>query len=319
MNPDWHDLIQRHLDGLTTEEEAALLQESLIRFDAVARLYLRYMNLDVALEAHASSSASMKELLVSPDQGETRRWTHWLTWRQLTAAAAAAGIVVGTLCTSMVFAYVAPSMGRAVTLLQESFESGPTPLATGVPVEPGRWSGDYSEVVGADQRVKPESGNRMLRILRADYEGKPESEGSFVGDISRLIDVRPYRAEFADGGAVVQFSAGFNAFAFPDGETYECKLSVHAYDAETATNGSLRIGNTRIASELAGASTARIKLDRDPATWQRTTGDLRLPADADFLLIRIAIQHPPLAPSKATFAGHYLDEVRLTLRRSPLP
>ena len=42
---------------------------------------------------------------------------------------------------------------------------------------------------------------------------------SRVVDIYRLIDVRPYRQEFADGSAVVQLSAGFNAFEFPPSET----------------------------------------------------------------------------------------------------
>ena len=88
MNADWHDLIQRYIAGLTTEEEAALLQDSLKRDDAVARLYLRYMNLDVALEAHAGSQAAVTEMLVAPHQTESRRWMGWLSWRPLTAAAA---------------------------------------------------------------------------------------------------------------------------------------------------------------------------------------------------------------------------------------
>jgi ferric-dicitrate binding protein FerR (iron transport regulator) len=87
MNPEWHDLIQRYIAGLTTDEEAALFQDSLKRDDAVARLYLRYMNLDVALEAHAGSQAAVTEMLVSPPQNEMKQWTGWLSWRPLTAAA----------------------------------------------------------------------------------------------------------------------------------------------------------------------------------------------------------------------------------------
>lgn len=88
MNTDWHDLIQRYIAGLTTDEESALLQDSLKRDDAVARLYLRYMNLDVALEAHAGSQAAVTEMLVSPHRSEAKRWTGWLQWRPLAAAAA---------------------------------------------------------------------------------------------------------------------------------------------------------------------------------------------------------------------------------------
>ena len=87
MNTDWHDLIQRHIAGLTTEEENALLHESLKRDDAVARLYLRYMNLDVALEAHAGSQAAVAEMLEQQNQVEAKHSTRWLSWRPLAAAA----------------------------------------------------------------------------------------------------------------------------------------------------------------------------------------------------------------------------------------
>lgn len=121
--------------------------------------------------------------------------------------------------------------------------------------------------------MKPESGKKMLRILRAHYEGKPDPQGSFVGDNYQLVDVRPYCAGFADGGAAEQFSAGFNAFAFREGEIYECKMSLHAFDAETATNGSLRVGTKRTDRALAGASAGRVKLDRNPATWEHMAGE----------------------------------------------
>ncbi len=244
--------------------------------------------------------------------------SHWLQWRPLWAAAA--GIVFGMLCTSVVFAYVAPSLEKAITLLQESFESGPAPLVTGVPREAGRWSGDYSEIVGEQQGIKPQHGKKMLRLLRTDYEGKPGTEQSRIGDVYRLIDVRAYRADIADGGAVVQFSAGFNAFEFSGDEDDEAKMSIQAYDTETATNGSLRVGNTRTAGDLAGAGSGRILLDRNPATWQRMTGDLRLPPDTEFLLIRIALGPRGPSPARPRFDGHYIDDVRVTMmRRNPLP
>ena len=83
-----------------------------------------------------------------------------------------------------------------------------------------------TEVVGEQQGVKPESGKKMLRFLRTDYEGMPKPKGSKISDIFRLIDMRSYRSEFADGGAVVQLSAGFNSFEFPDGERYCRKVSL---------------------------------------------------------------------------------------------
>ncbi len=118
--------------------------------------------------------------------------------------------------------------------------------------------------------------------------------------------------------AVVQLSAAFNAFEFPHGETYTGKMTIHAFAAETATNGSLRAASTWDESCLAAASTGPTRLDRNPATWQRMTTDLRLPANTDFVMIHLMIPAAPRTHTQAGFDGHYIDDVRLTLRHSPL-
>jgi hypothetical protein len=313
------DLIHNYLDGTIGETDFAHLQ-SLLRDNAEARRMLRSLStVDAKWQELAAANPETLRLLATPAASPRvpGRNPAWLSWHPL--AAAAAGIVLGIFCTSVVFAYVVPSLGKVVTLLQESFESGPAPLVTGAPIEPGHWSGDYTEVVGEQQGVKPESGKKMLRFLRTDYEGKPNPVGSHFGAIYRLIDMRPYRKEFADGGAVAQLSAGFNTFEFPADESFECTLTLYALDAESVKNGSTRIGIRRDEG-LLGVQKIRKQLDRSPETWQRWTSELRLPPDTDFLLIRICIQYAAKSAPRQTFAGHYLDDVRLTMaRRNPLP
>ncbi len=92
MSTDWHDIIQRHMAGITTEEEAGLLQDSLKRDDAFASLYLRYMNLDVALEAQATTTEATRTLLTAP---AIRR--RGFQWRPLTTAAVASVLLAGFL------------------------------------------------------------------------------------------------------------------------------------------------------------------------------------------------------------------------------
>jgi ferric-dicitrate binding protein FerR (iron transport regulator) len=53
MNRDWHDLIQRQMAGLLSEDESLRFQGLLKAEPALRRLYLHYMNLDVALSSHA--------------------------------------------------------------------------------------------------------------------------------------------------------------------------------------------------------------------------------------------------------------------------
>ncbi len=244
---------------------------------------------------------------------------HRLQWNPLRAATAA-GIVFGVLCTSVVFGFTLSGLRNTITLLHESFESGPAPLGVGRPDKADVWSGDYSEIVGEQQSVKPESGLRMLRFLRADYEGKPKPEGSYAGDLYRLIDLRPYGHEFTHGSTVVQASAGFNSAYFPERERYACAVRVYALCAEMVMSGALLNGDSLRDGALATASKAMPQLDRDPRYWQRVESELRLPAVVEFLLIHVSVSNLTKDEVKDAFRGHYLDDVRVSLiQRSPLP
>lgn len=289
-----------------------LLRDNAEARDLMPRLLVDEQALVSQLREDGISELISPVSLVRSDRESTR----WFTWRPLMAAAA--GLVFGMFCTSVVFAYVRPTWETTITLLKESFEFGDAPLVTGVPTVPDRWSGDFTEVIHEEQGVKPEEGKKLLRFLRADYEGKANADGSRISDLYRLIDVRPYREQCADGGAVVQFSAGFNAAVFSRGDSYRCKMSLPAFDAQTVAAGPLHIDDMREGDELAAARTGKMKLDRDPATWQRVVGDLRLPANTDFVMVHLTVHHVGGTSPQGTSAGHYTDDVRLTLGRSQL-
>jgi hypothetical protein len=95
MNPDSHDLIQRHMAGLLTEDEAGVLQTRLKADTDLRRLYLHYMNLDVALEAQAGSRDRVIDLLRAAPLTENKPAGRWLSWRPLAAAAAAVLLAAG--------------------------------------------------------------------------------------------------------------------------------------------------------------------------------------------------------------------------------
>jgi hypothetical protein len=205
--------------------------------------------------------------------------------------------------------------------LQESFESGPGPLVSGVPIEPGHWSGDYSAIVSEQQVAKPVSGEKMLRFLRADYEGRsiPSSHSS---DVFRLVDVRPYRREFADGGAVVQLSAVFNAAPFPEDENFSATLTIFALDASLVGTEMLKAENVLSTESLAFSRSTKVVMDRDPTTWQKVSNELRLPPGTDYLMLRMGMSSDTKSQDKRrdSFAGHFADKVQLVMaRRAEIP
>ena len=52
-------------------------------------------------------------------------------------------------------------------------------------------------------------------------------------------------------------------------------------------NGSYEEGAALKDGALAMVRKVLPRMDRDPRTWERVEGDLRLPAEADFLLVKI--------------------------------
>jgi hypothetical protein len=312
------DLIHGYLSGTISTEDFARLQD-VLRASAEARRVLRDLStVDAKLTEMAVGNPVATRVVKMSQALSPARATRWFQWRPLLAAAA--GLVIGLFSATVVLGYFVPRMSKVTTLVDEGFESGPAPLVTGLPDRAGLWSGDFSEIVGEQQGVKPESGGKMFRFLRADYEGKVNSEGSYVGDLYRLIDLRPYREEFDDGNATVHVSAAFNAIAFPKDEAYACLVSVNALDDEMTMSPANLAEAMSANGSLATARKRLPALDRDPATWQRVEEELRVPAETDFLLIHLVVINATRGGKRITFDGHYIDDVRVTLtRRSPLP
>ena len=63
MNKDnhWHDLIQKHLGGIATQEESTALEKALETDSNLRSLYLDYANLDMALVSSAEAAKALQD------------------------------------------------------------------------------------------------------------------------------------------------------------------------------------------------------------------------------------------------------------------
>lgn len=300
---DWHRLFSASLnDRLNDEEQTALA--TLLSSNAEARqLWFLYHDNECSLVERGAMPAIASLPIPSPS-----------AFRRRTLAAAAACFVFGIGCASAIFAYFAPSVGKITTVLRESFEADPPPEVTGMSLIAGRWSGDYSRITIAEQGVAPADGTKMLRFLRGDYEGRPLPD-SHSSDVFQLIDVRPYRREFADGNGVVQLTALFNAAANePKAETYGA-LTIFALDAAAVERDDLSLSR----DSLTYSRSSRLWLDADRASWQGVSNELRIPSETEFLMIRVGVSydiHRNRTPPEG-FVGHFVDDVRLALTQRP--
>lgn len=318
----WEHLIHGYLDDVLTDAERAEFS-ALVRESEAMRT--RFWEL---AEVHGLARDAAR--LAWPDAESATATVTTNVHRQISPSlpvmkwrpvgSLSAGVLLGVLMSGLAWAIVRPTAEPEIVLFTEGFELADTAtLPAGVPKQTGQWSGDYTEISSAQADVQP-SGKRMLRFLSADYEGKP-NPGGYIGETYRLIDVRHLRSTLSDGSAIVQVSAHFNAGATPENEAYQTSLALYALDAAAVNDGTLTVGTTLLDRALAVTQRSRQDLDRDAATWQRLSAELRLPPNTDYLLLRIAVAHSGATRKSRgheNFAAHYADDIRVLLARRPL-
>jgi hypothetical protein len=306
-------LLQAVRDTRDTSARAEL--NTLLRENADARTTMARLMVDEQALISRLRDDSIVALLEPAPKAETplRTSTRWFAWRPLTAAAA--GLVIGLFSASMVFGFGARSVEKVISLLQESFESGLAPLVKGLPQDVNLWSGDYSEVVERYEDVKPARGTKMIRMLRSDFEGKASSMPNRQGDLSRIIDVRSFMRDANGGEFVMTLSALFNAAPFPDSQRYDGVVTLYALGELGSTEESL------MEDALAISNGSCNSMDRDPATWQTASTRLLLPTGTEFVMLKVSFRRwpkgsgdQPSLPDLMTFAGHFVDDVRASIR-----
>ena len=239
--------------------------------------------------------------------------SRWLAWRPLTAVAA--GILFGLFGASMVFGVGGRWTEKVTSLFRESFETGPAPSVTGVPQQLNQWSGDFSELVGEQQGIKPAHGTKMIRMLRADFEGKSVTKLNTYGDLMKIVDVRPFTRETNGGEVVLSASALFNAATFPEAERYDGMVTLYALDEIGSTE--INLLKDSLAHSCNGLG---LSLDRNPTTWESATTRLQLPAGTNFVVVKVSVRRMPknkeplsTLPNPITFSGHFVDDVRSSI------
>jgi len=234
--------------------------------------------------------------------------------------AAAAGIMFGMCCTSLMFAYVPWSAiirAKPLPLKNPGFEETVEIPAAGVPTAAGFWSGDFSRVVGPDNGIVPLQGDRMLRFLRADNEHSLAAEPSFVGEATQILDLRPWRSELAGGHAVIEISAAFNCIPSASGEDFEFAVKAATFkgDPSDAARQWRNLEETSVSRAV-----RYVWADSNRSSWQRGSVAVAAPEDSDYLVFQcvVARKRPIAIDSAVVFRGHYVDDVEVHLHRPPL-
>ncbi len=298
MNPDSHDRIQRHMAGILTDDEAAVLQTRLKADKDLRRLYLHYMNLDVALEAQAGSKDRVNDLLRAAPLTENKHAVRWFSWRPLTAAAA--GLAFGIFGASMVWAYAVPIanrvVNRTIAVLSEGFEDPQFTPNRRFPTEANQWSGDLVASVEAEAEVTPVEGSRMMRLTL-----KPSRELSHSW---RIVDLADFPELAHAETRRLEVSAAFNT-PKPTGEL-RYRLRLAAFSQEPTALREIWSDESVIFDTMIEQVVRNVWTQPDDRGWQTVQASLEIPPGTRSIVISLAAgATDPDQPPEV----HYVDEV----------
>lgn len=242
------------------------------------------------------------------------------TWRSLLSKptwAAAAGVVIGLLSATLVSGESFPFRAKLLFETRLPLPDQPGPPPHGIPNNPGMWSGDYSGLVPAQNGITPLNGSRMLQIRRADHEGKPHPEGSRVGSIWYLVDLRPFRGTSPSDSLQLRASFCINSTPASHAETHSACVSIHAVSSAFVSTGKLHDAVALANQNLAATSRGNSRIDADPQSWEKLSTELRTPQDAEFALVSFNVIAPEPRDSGHViqFEGKYMDDLQISLVR----
>ena len=233
--------------------------------------------------------------------------------------AAAAGLMIGLLSASMVWALASPkavvTASRLFTLVDGSFEKGGGVIATGLPTSFGVWSGDRSEIV-PDGAVAAADGQGVLRFLEAEREPALPAYGAASCDVYQLVDLRSLKSGGTSAEATLELSVRFRDGREEPGETVKCFARIYLFAGSPETLAAEWPLTQKEA--LASASGGFDGSGGTPFAWIPVTAKVLMPAQADFAVVHLVVHKPETRQgTAAVFGEQFADEVSLTLKTQP--
>ncbi len=291
----WCELIDLYLLDRISQEEAIELESTLASKREAREDYRQRCNLDAALRQEAAGSRVTT-------RAASQKIARWYAWRPITAAAA--GIVFGMFCTSVVFGYVnqrAAMKKMPLAIFNPGLEDTMPIVSRGVPRVVGEWGADSARVVSAENGVLPKEGQQMMRL-----EPIPK-EKNVKNLASRVYQVLDLRSQPIVGDAEVQVTASFFATTSEVSSRYLIRAFALDEPPELATK------EFWSKTEDDGVVAVAQRFDTAPGDrgWQTFSLKMPLPRGAKTLVFVLGAV--PLEDKSLKASIHYLDDVQVSV------
>jgi hypothetical protein len=316
-------LLSAYLDGVLAPEEQSELEHALRGSAAARTQFWEQTRLHNQLRAVVGEGGEPRMETVMSDNARVvpLQQSPQTRWLRHPLRALAAAIALSVLCTSAVWAYAGQLLGqraRFVSLLHAGFEGLGAVPPFGVPDRPGQWSGDYSDLVGAENGVQPRSGKSMLRFLRADNALGQAGPRNYVAEAIHVVDLRPYGSDLRAGTAQIELAAWFASAQSVDGIKVRFLLKAATFSGTPEDAPALW-------DDASQASLSMVQHQMDPSPvegeWKSLAVSIPVPPQAQFLVFECAVMQvsPKLPEGTAVFPAQYVDDVTVRLRQGMPP
>ena len=295
------ELIRRYIDGTASAADREALQEELRREPSARCRFARYANIDATL---GGGGITLREQVLPAVPARKA----WFSWRPLTAAAA--GIVFGMFCSSVVLGYAAQRTAVKKTLLpvfDPSFE-GLKPLDKGLPHNAEQWGVRSARTVSAENGVRPLQGQRMLRMEPILLGEQDENQNSHA---YQILDLRSLPFDAVSGTREAQVTASFCA---PE-STAKARYLIRAVALNEPPATAAENFWSKAEDEEVVSLTQRFETEAGDSDWHTFSVKVPLPHSAQSLVFIVIVTSPKDTTTQA--AVRYLDDVQVTLLNAP--
>ena len=292
----------------TQDASSRAVLNDLLRMNSAARAAMARLMVDEQALITRLRDDSIVSLLDSKPSGvqpKMNRTPRWYAWRPLTAAAA--GIVFGMLCTSVVFGFVNQRAAvKKVPLL--AFDAGledvTQTLKDGLPDHVGQWGMDEGSIVAAEENVVPLQGERMLRLEPIPPQKPVKNHTSRA---YQVLDLRSQPVAMMNGEAEAEVTASFCATNSDLSSRYLIRAIALDEGPETATKNFW----SKVESDGVVSESQRFDTLPGKSGWHTFSMKLRLPPGSKTLVLIFGAV-PPEDTSRPALV-HYLDDVQVSL------
>jgi hypothetical protein len=296
------ELIRRCRDGEATAEELTELEAKLREDIGFRKAYVQYANIDVALNAVSKTMT----FPVATKVNRLSRRSPWLSWSPLSAAAA--GVMIGMFCTSLVYGFVAQRVNAvkkvAMEFFDPGFENAKQVLDDSMPRKSGQWGVDSAAVVTKENGVLPLEGKQMLRLDPIPREKEVKNHSSRV---YQVLDLGSLPTDAISVDTEVKVTASFYSSRSDLSSRYLIRAVALTEPPEKAT----REFWSKTENDDVVSMSQRFDSVPGEASWQRFSLKMPLPRGSRTLVLILGAV-PPEDESENAFV-HYLDDVQVAL------